>query len=175
MVWLFKRLWHQVSTSKSLKYLWYDYLRDYDIRFQRQKPLGNYIADFFCADAKLVIEIDGSGHGEEKQQKIDKERTEYMESVGLKVIRFTNQEVNRKFIGVCLEINRVVKERMEKWTLPPSRVAMNPKNSLVRFREFLLRATSLHRWRHKRAFADSLGEKNSTKKASFFSKFKKWS
>ena len=96
------------------KHLWYDYLRDYDIRFQRQKPLGNYIADFFCADAKLVIEIDGSGHGEEKQQKIDKERTEYMESVGLKVIRFTNQEVNRKFIGVCLEIDRVVKERMEQ-------------------------------------------------------------
>ena len=96
------------------KHLWYDYLRNYSVRFQRQKPLGNYIADFFCAEARLIVEIDGSGHGEEKQQKIDRERTLYMESVGLMVIRFTNQEVNKKFAGVCFEIDRVVKARLEK-------------------------------------------------------------
>ena len=53
------------------KHLWYDYLRSHPVRFQRQKALGNYIADFFCAGARLVIEIDGSGHGTEKQREID--------------------------------------------------------------------------------------------------------
>lgn len=96
------------------KHLWYDYLRDYPVRFQRQKALGNYIADFFCASAKLVIEIDGSGHGTDEQRKIDNERTEYLESVGLLVIRFTNEEVNNKFRSVCIEIDRVVKKRLEK-------------------------------------------------------------
>ena len=100
------------SMTPEEKHVWYDYLKDYPVRFQRQKPLGNYIADFFCARAKLVVEIDGSGHGTEEQQKIDKERTEYMESVGLFVIRFTNEEVNKKFRGVCGEIDRVVNQRL---------------------------------------------------------------
>ncbi|MBQ8145820.1 MAG: endonuclease domain-containing protein [Clostridia bacterium] len=96
------------------KHIWYDYLRDYPVRFQRQKALGNYIADFFCARAKLIIEIDGSGHGTDEQRKIDNERTEYLESVGLLVIRFTNEEVNNKFRSVCIEIDRAVKKRLEK-------------------------------------------------------------
>ena len=96
------------------KHLWYDYLKSYPVRFQRQKALGNYIVDFFCAGAKLVIEIDGSGHGTDKQQEIDKERTEYLESQGLMVIRFTNNEVNKKFQGVCHEINRVVEGRIKE-------------------------------------------------------------
>ena len=95
------------------KHIWYDYLRSYPIRFQRQKAIGNYIADFFCASAKLVIEIDGSGHGTEEQRRIDKERTEYLESVGLSVIRFANDDVNKRFKGVCMEIDKVVKERLE--------------------------------------------------------------
>ena len=59
-----------VSTAKMLRknmtkeenHLWYDFLRTYPVRFSRQKVLGNYIADFYCAEAKLVIELDGSGH-----------------------------------------------------------------------------------------------------------------
>ena len=95
------------------KHIWYEYLRGYPVRFQRQKALGNYIADFFCARARLVVEIDGSGHGTEEQQKIDTERTAYLQSEGLMVIRFTNEDVNKRFIGVCMEIDRVVKERVE--------------------------------------------------------------
>ena len=94
------------------KHLWYDYLKDYPIRFQRQKALGNYIADFFCASAKLVVEIDGSSHGTEEQQKIDIERTSYLESTGLTVIRFTNADVDKRFSGVCAKIDFVVRERI---------------------------------------------------------------
>jgi very-short-patch-repair endonuclease len=92
------------------KHLWYDFLKSYDVRFQRQKPLGNYIADFFCAEACLVVEIDGAGHGEEEQFRTDEERTAYLESVGLTVIRFTNEDINKRFIPVCQEIDRVVKK-----------------------------------------------------------------
>ena len=95
------------------KHIWYDYIRSYPVRFQRQKAIGNYIADFFCARAKLVIEIDGSGHGTEEQRRADNERTGYLESVGLSVIRFTNDDVNKRFEGVCMEIDKVVKERLE--------------------------------------------------------------
>ena len=94
------------------KRLWYDYLKDYPIRFQRQKALGSYIADFFCASAKLVIEIDGISHGTEEQKKIDKERTAYLESTGLTVIRFTNADVDKRFRGVCANIDFVVREKI---------------------------------------------------------------
>ena len=96
------------------KHLWYDYLKSYPVRFQRQKSIGNYIADFFCAGARLVIELDGSGHFTEEQQRIDAERTEYLESVGLMVLRFNNMDVQKNFYGVCTEIDRVVKKRVEQ-------------------------------------------------------------
>ena len=70
------------------KHLWYDFLREYPIRFQRQKTIGNYIADFYCAEASLVIELDGSQHYEEKNKESDAERTAFLESYGLTVIRF---------------------------------------------------------------------------------------
>ena len=100
------------------KHLWYDFLKKHDVRFQRQKPLGNYIADFFCAEACLVVEIDGAGHGDEEQRIIDGERTAYLESVGLKVIRFTNMDVNKRFTSVCQEIDKAVRAQIEKITLP---------------------------------------------------------
>ena len=55
--------------------LWYDFLRAYPTRFRRQEVLGNYIADFYCPKAKLVVELDGGGHYEEKQQERDSKRT----------------------------------------------------------------------------------------------------
>lgn len=56
--------------------LWYNFLRNYPIRFQRQKSIGNYIVDFYCAKARLVIELDGGGHYSELQMQKDKIRTD---------------------------------------------------------------------------------------------------
>ena len=87
------------NMTKEERHLWYDFLRTYEVRFSRQKVLGNYIADFYSAQAKLVIELDGSQHYEEKQLEKDIERTKYLEQFGLKVIRIPNNYVNQNFIG----------------------------------------------------------------------------
>ena len=86
-----------VSAAKSLRknmtkeerHLWYDYLRTHPVRFSRQKILGKYIADFYSAEAQLVIELDGSGHYTEENQQYDAERTKFLESYGLRVIRIS--------------------------------------------------------------------------------------
>ena len=100
------------NMTREENHLWYDFLRNYPIRFQRQKTIGNYIADFYCAKARLVIEIDGSMHGTEENRQKDKERTEYLESVGLSVIRFTNEDIWKRFEGVCLHINEAVEKSL---------------------------------------------------------------
>ena len=105
------------------KHLWYDFLREYPIRFQRQKTIRNYISDFYCARARLVIEIDGSMHGTDENIQKDRERTEYLESIGLSVIRFTNNDVRKRFEGVCLFIDEQVKNlslRLDCVNPPPS-------------------------------------------------------
>ena len=71
-------------------------------KFRRQHSIGNYIVDFYCPEAKLVIEIDGSEHL--KQADYDNERTEYLLSVGCKVLRFWNNEINRNIEGVVMRI-----------------------------------------------------------------------
>ncbi len=88
--------------------LWYEFLSKYPHRFQRQKVIDHYIADFYCSGAKLVIEIDGSGHFTEEQQRYDQKRTEALESDGLYVLRFTNIDVTENFEGVCFEIDKAV-------------------------------------------------------------------
>ena len=94
------------------KRLWYDFLSDYKPRFQRQKAIGEFIADFYCDKARLVIEIDGSQHFTEKGMKKDELRTEILEDYGLKVIRLDNQQINIKFKEVCEYIDAVVKDSM---------------------------------------------------------------
>ena len=96
------------------KHLWYDFLSSYKIRFQRQKAINNFIVDFYCHKAKLVIEIDGSQHYTEEGQKNDEFRTEILEEYDLKVIRFTNEQINKNFDGVCWYIDKVVTELIEK-------------------------------------------------------------
>ena len=98
------------NMTKEERHLWYDYLRDYPIRFSRQKVLGKYIVDFYCAAAKIVIELDGSQHFEESGLAKDAERTEVLKGYGLSVIRIPNNEVNQNFQGVCEYIDRVVKQ-----------------------------------------------------------------
>ena len=97
--------------------LWYCFLKTYPVRFQRQKTIGSYIADFYCAKAKLVIELDGGGHYNPESAERDRIRTENLEKNGLKVIRFCNRDIDRNFDGVCTVIEREVNYR----TLPQSR------------------------------------------------------
>jgi len=94
------------------RHLWYDFLSTYAVRFQRQKAIGSFIADFYCHRAKLVIEIDGSQHYSDEGQRSDSFRTETLEEFDLKVIRFSNRDVNENFEGVCAYIDLVVKESL---------------------------------------------------------------
>ena len=81
--------------------LWYDFLRTYPVRFQRQKPIDNYIVDFYCASHKLVIELDGGQHYEESGIEYDRQRTQVLERLGVRVLRFSNRDVDTNFQGVC--------------------------------------------------------------------------
>lgn len=98
--------------TKEEKHLWYDFLRDYPVRFLRQKVIGNYIVDFYCPKADLVVELDGSQHFEEDAIAYDIERTEFLKQYHLKVIRFPNSEVHRHFRDVCSCIDLQVQERL---------------------------------------------------------------
>jgi very-short-patch-repair endonuclease len=98
------------------KKLWYDFLQKFPLRVLRQRPIDNFIVDFYCAKLKLVIEVDGDSHFTDEGMKRDSQRTEILEGYGLKVIRFTNDQVLQNFEAVC--------EAIEK-EIPPS-----PRQSL---------------------------------------------
>ena len=100
--------------TKEERHLWYDFLRSYPVRFSRQKVLGKYIADFYSAEAKLVIELDGSQHYEDGNMEKDTERTTFLEGYGLTVIRIPNNEVSRNFQGVCAYIDAAVKQSLSQ-------------------------------------------------------------
>ena len=101
-------------------HLWYDFLSKYEIRFQRQKAIDDFIADFYCHKAKLIIEIDGSQHRTEEGKQYDEFRTEILEGYGLKVIRFTNKQLNDNFHGVCRYIDAAVKASLREGGGPRS-------------------------------------------------------
>lgn len=94
------------------KHLWYDYLADYPVKIQRQKPVLNFIADFYCASARLVIELDGSQHYTEDGKAYDAERTEALENLDIIVLRFSNREVDTDFPNICQAIDRTIKGRL---------------------------------------------------------------
>ena len=102
------------NMTKEERHLWYDFLRSYPVRFSRQKVLGKYIADFYSAEAKLVIELDGSQHYEDGNIEKDTERTTFLEGYGLTVIRIPNNEVSRNFRGVCEYIDAAVKQSLSQ-------------------------------------------------------------
>ena len=102
--------------------LWYRFLRDYPLRFQRQKAIGNYIVDFYCANAGLVIELDGGGHYMAEQAEKDNLRTKELESMNLKVVRICNTDVDRNFDGVCEYIDMVVNRSLPQSSARSSRL-----------------------------------------------------
>ena len=106
---LSRNLRKQLTEEESL--LWYQFLSRYPLRFRRQYIIGNYIVDFYCHAAKLVVELDGSQHYEAEGQKRDAERTAYLEKQGICVLRFSNLDVKSSFYEVCDEIHRVAQQR----------------------------------------------------------------
>ena len=100
--------------TKEERHLWYDFLRTHPVRFSRQKVLGKYIADFYSAEAQLVIELDGSQHYEDGNWEKDAERTAFLEGYGLTIIRIPNNEVSRNFRGVCAYIDVAVRQSLSQ-------------------------------------------------------------
>ena len=98
--------------TKEERHLWYDFLRTYPVRFLRQKVIDQYIVDFYCHEAKLVIELDGSQHYEEQGLLKDKIRTERMEERELTVLRIPNNAVWQNFSSVCEYIDTAVRESL---------------------------------------------------------------
>ncbi len=99
------------------RHLWYDFLKNYPVRFYRQRPIGSYIADFYCARLELIIEIDGSQHYTEEVKNYDDNRTKAFNRFGIDVIRFSNYDVNTNFEGVCTEIDKEISKRLNVETL----------------------------------------------------------
>ena len=97
--------------------LWYDFLREYPVKFTRQKVLGYYVADYYCPQVKLVVEIDGSSHLSDEAQEYDKNRTEFIEKYGITVIRFFNGEITANFEMVCHDIDAVVQKLITDTTI----------------------------------------------------------
>ena len=104
------------NQTKEENLLWYNFLRRYPHQFRRQYKIGNYIVDFCCHKAKLVIELDGSQHYNPQQIQRDNLRTRYLESKGLKVLRFSNLDVMRQLKYVCEHIDLAVQEQIASLT-----------------------------------------------------------
>jgi very-short-patch-repair endonuclease len=100
------------NMTKEERRLWYDFLKEYPVQFKRQVPFGNYIVDFHCFRAKLVVELDGSQHCEPEEIAYDQKRTEYLESLSLSVLLISNLDVIRNFAGVCEGIDLAIKSRL---------------------------------------------------------------
>ena len=102
------------NQTKEESLLWNRFLRGYPLRFRRQYIIGNYIADFYCHQARIIIELDGSQHYDEVGVTKDKIRTERIEKRNLTVIRIPNNEINENFYGVCEYIDMCVKESLHR-------------------------------------------------------------
>lgn len=90
------------------KKLWYQYLKTFNLRVLRQRPIDHFIVDFYCPTLKLVIEIDGESHFTDEGQDYDRERTQILEGYGLQILRFTNRQVLKSFEDVCGEIQALI-------------------------------------------------------------------
>ena len=92
------------AMTRQERHLWFDFLQSLPQTVRRQKVFGSYIADFYIASHKLVIELDGSQHFEDKGKQADLERDAYLRGLGLRVLRYSNLDVNRNFRGICEDI-----------------------------------------------------------------------
>ena len=93
--------------------LWYLFLRRYPVKIYKQRIIGRFIVDFYCASAGLVIELDGSQHYEPPGLAYDSERSEFLSALGLEVLRFSNLEIDRDFHGVCAQIDLTIQKQLQ--------------------------------------------------------------
>ena len=93
--------------------LWYLFLRKYPVKIYKQRIIGRFIVDFYCASAKLVIELDGSQHYEPQGMAYDVERSAFLSALGLDVLRFSNRDIDRDFRGVCTQIDITIQKRLQ--------------------------------------------------------------
>ena len=98
--------------TKEEAHLWYQCLCKCHHRYRRQYVIGNYIVDFYCHQAKLVVELDGSQHFTPEEMEYDHKRTAWLEAQGLKVVRFSNLDVMRRFQDVCDTIYQIMEARI---------------------------------------------------------------
>ena len=92
------------NMTKEERHLWYDFLKGLPVMVHRQKVIGNYIVDFYVAEKKTVIELDGSQHYTEEGKSYDAARDAFLRSKGLTVLRYANSDVNERFDAVCQDI-----------------------------------------------------------------------
>jgi very-short-patch-repair endonuclease len=90
--------------TKEERHLWYDFLKKLQLTVHRQKVIGPYIVDFYCASAKLIIELDGSQHYEVENREADALRDAYLKEQGMMVVRYSNLDIHRHFDAVCQDI-----------------------------------------------------------------------
>ena len=101
------------NMTRQEKHLWYDFLRYYPVKIYKQRIIDDFIADFYCHSARLVIELDGSQHYTNQGKAHDETRAEILERYGIYVLRFSNKDVNDNFEGVCRMIDKVINERIK--------------------------------------------------------------
>ncbi len=106
-----RELRHRMTRQE--KHLWYDFLSKHPLHFRRQHPFGCFILDFYCAAARLAIEIDGAAHFTEEGKACDRARTEYLNKFGIRVLRFTDDQIDRFFDQVCEAIERALHKRCQ--------------------------------------------------------------
>lgn len=94
--------------------LWYDYLRTHPVKFRKQHIMGDYILDFYCPAAALVIEIDGSQHYTKYSKEYDTKRSAFLHYEGFRIIRYPNTLINKNFSGVCEHIDKEVQDQLRR-------------------------------------------------------------
>lgn len=99
--------------TRQEKHLWYDFLRHYPVKIYKQRIIDNFIADFYCHKARLVIEIDGFQHYTNEGKMHDAARTQILEQYVISVLRFANSDIDQRFEGVCHLISKTIQERIE--------------------------------------------------------------
>ncbi len=100
------------NMTKEERHLWYDFLKTYPVQFKRQYPIGPYFVDFYCYQARLVVELDGGQHCEPKEMEFDRKRTAYIGQQGYYVLRLSNRDVMSQFRSVCETIDDAVRDRV---------------------------------------------------------------
>ncbi len=99
---------NHVNATRQENHLWYDFLSKYPVKFRRQAMIDDFIADFYCSKAKLIIEVDGRQHETDQGMRKDELRTEKLETYGLQVIRIPNRCIDKDFYRVCDYIDQTV-------------------------------------------------------------------